>query len=545
VLKAGGAYLPIDPELPAERLAYVLEDAKVRHAIADEALAGRLERPGIDVVRPGREAARIAAHAALPPPGAPRPRDPAYAIYTSGSSGRPKGVVVPHEAVVRLVCGTDYVDLGRDDVVAQLANPAFDASTFEFWGTLLNGARLVPIPKATAVAPRALAAAIARERITTLFVTTALFDAVAREVPAAFAPCRTVLFGGEAAAPRRVADVLRAGAPGRLLHVYGPTETTTFATWHEVRAVPENATTVPIGRAIANAEVYVLREDGEPAAPGEPGEIGIAGSGLALGYLGAREGDAGRFVEARVGDLPVRRLYRTGDRARVSDDGTIEFLGRVDGQVKVRGHRIELAEIEDAIARQPGVRAAVAVVRGDASDTRRIVAFVVPENPSAPPPEGLRRDLRRLLPTWMLPAEIAWIPALPLNANGKVDRKSLPSVDASLAANVGLRVAPRDRLESELVRHWEAVLGRTGIGVFDHFFDLGGHSLLVAQAHSRLQELLGREVPIVDLFRFPTIHQLAAHLADHGGSAAPATAAQQGQERGQGQQQREEEAGER
>jgi len=519
VLKAGGAYLPIDPELPAERLAYVLEDAKVAHAIADEAMAARLARPGIDVVRPEREAERIAAHAALPPPATSRPRDPAYAIYTSGSSGRPKGVVVPHEAVVRLVCGTDYVELGPDDVVAQLANPAFDASTFEFWGALLNGARLAPIPKATAIAPRALGATIAQERITTLFVTTALFDAVAREVPAVFAPCRTVLFGGEAAAPRRVADVLRAGAPRRLLHVYGPTETTTFATWQEVRTVPENATTVPIGRAIANAEVYVLREDGEPAAPGEPGEICIAGAGLALRYLGAPEGGAPRFVEARIGDLPARRLYRTGDRARLSDEGAIEFLGRADGQVKVRGHRIELAEVEDAIARQPGVRAAAAVLRGDTSDTRRIVAFVVPANPSAPPPEGLRRDLRRLLPAWMLPAEIAWLPALPLNANGKVDRKSLPSVDGSWVANTGLRVPPRDRLESELVRHWEAMLGRTDIGVFDHFFDLGGHSLLAARMADDYERRTGIRVPLTALFVDDTVAGLARAIREESLSA--------------------------
>lgn len=509
VLKAGGAYLPIDPDLPAGRLGQMLETANVVHAIADEAMATRLARPGIDVVRPERETERIAAHAASAPPGAARPRDPAYAIYTSGSTGRPKGVVVPHEAVVRLVRGTDYVQIGPDDTVAQLANPAFDASTFEIWGALLNGARLVPIPKATAIAPRAFAAAIARERITTLFVTTALFDAIARETPTAFAPCRTVLFGGEAVTPRRVADVLRAGPPGRLLHVYGPTEATTFATWQDVRSVPENAAAVPIGRAIANAEVYVLRPDGEPAAPGEPGEIGIAGTGLALRYLGASEREDARFVVARVGGQPPRRLYLTGDRARWRVDGAIEFLGRDDGQVKVRGVRIELREVEDAIARHPGVREVAATLHGDTSDTRRIVAYVVAANPSAPPPADLRRTLRQVLPTPMLPAEIVWIPGLPLNASGKVDRRALPSVDASPVATSGIPVPPRDPLETDLVRRFEAALGRRGIGIHDRFFELGGHSLLAARFADDYERETGIRLPLTAMFVDDSVAGLA------------------------------------
>ena len=509
VLKAGAAYLPIDAEAPAERLALVLASASVTHAIADDAIAPRLARPGLDVLCPSREAVQIGARAAVAPTGAPSPRDPAYVIYTSGSTGRPKGVVVPHEAVVRLVCNTDYVRLGPTDVVAHLANPAFDASTFEIWGALLNGARLAPIPKATAIAPRALADEIARQRVTTLFVTTALFEAVAREAPDAFSGCRTVLFGGEAATPSRVARVLRSKPPARLLHVYGPTETTTFATWHEVREVPDRVATVPIGRAIANAEVFVLRADGEPAAPGEPGEIVIGGAGLALGYLGASDRDAARFVVAPVGDLPARRLYRTGDRARCRDDGTIEFLGRADGQVKVRGHRIELAEIEAAIAREPGVRDVAAILAGEASDTRRIVAYVVPADPSAPPPAGLRRALRLRLPPAMLPSEIVWIPSLPLSANGKVDRKALPSVGAAPVASTGARVPPRDPLEADLVRRYEDALGRRGIGIHDGFFDLGGHSLLAARMADDYESETGVRLPLTALFVDDTV----AHLA--------------------------------
>ncbi|MFI4925908.1 MAG: amino acid adenylation domain-containing protein, partial [Vicinamibacteria bacterium] len=444
VLKCGAAYVPIDTALPDARLGHMLADARVAHAIVDDATAYKLQRDGIDVVRPDAEAAKIAAHAPTGPDTAIDAEAPAYAIYTSGSTGRPKGVIVPHRAIVSLVVDNDFAPLGPDDVVAQMAPPAFDASTFEIWGPLLNGASIAPIAKATAMSPRALAAALDKERVTTLFLTTALFDAVAREMPAAFASCRTVLFGGEAADPRRVHAVLGAGAPARLVHVYGPTETTTFATFHEVRAVDARALTVPIGRAIARAEAFVLRPDGEPCAPGEPGEIAIGGRGVALGYLNPTEADASRFVVAPVGDLPPRRLYRTGDRARCDEDGTITFLGRRDEQVKVLGHRIELGEVEAAIARHPGVRAVACVLRGDASDTRRIAAYVVPANPAAAPPDDLRKMLRGVLPTAMLPTEIAWVPSLPLNASGKLDRRALPAIREPGAPRADVRVPPRD-----------------------------------------------------------------------------------------------------
>ena len=308
VLKAGAAYLPIDPDAPPERVAFMLADAKVAHVIADDGLATMFAPSDACVIRPERDAARIAARAADATEAAARPDDPAYVIYTSGSTGTPKGVVVPHRAVLRLVCGTDCAQLGPEDTVAQMANPAFDASTFEFWGALLNGARIVPIAKTTAIAPRALAAAIAGEGVTALFLTTALFNIVAGEAPDAFRACRYVLFGGEAVEPGRVDAVLRAGPPRHLLHVYGPTEATTFATWHEVRGVAPNAATIPIGRPLANTEAYLLRPDFELAAPGEPGEICIGGPALALGYLNPSAQSADRFVERAVAHLPPRRL---------------------------------------------------------------------------------------------------------------------------------------------------------------------------------------------------------------------------------------------
>ena len=514
VLKAGGAYVPIDAELPAERLAYMMRDARIAHVVADEPVAARLAGPGVRAIVPAREAARLAALPGDAPEDAGAADDAAYVIYTSGSSGAPKGVVVPHRAVLRLACETDYVALGDDDRVAQLANPAFDASTFEFWAALLNGASIVPIAKTTAIAPRAFAQALEDGRVTTVFVTTALFNAVAREAPAAFGRCRTVLFGGEAVEPRWVREVLRAGPPGRLLHVYGPTESTTFATWHEIRDVPEGAVTIPIGQPIANTEAFVLRADGEPAAPGEPGELAIGGPGLAIGYLGRPELTAERFVRRAIAPLPERRVYRTGDRVRRRDDGAIEFLGRLDRQVKVRGHRIELDEIEAALARMPQVREAVVMVRGETSDTRRIVAWLVPADPAAPPPSNLLRELRRTLPEFMLPGAIVWLPALPLNANGKVDRRGLPSPADGARPGDGMRVPPRDMFEGLLARIWEEVLGVTGVGAFDHFFEIGGHSLLAARLVDAVERETGLELPLTSMFGDDTLAGMARALGE-------------------------------
>ena len=514
VLKAGAAYLPIDLELPAGRIAFMLKDAGVAHAIADDVAATRFTAPGLNVLCPDTDTKRIAALPADAPSVEVGPGDPAYVLYTSGSTGSPKGVVVPHRAVLRLVCDSDFETLGPGDAVGQAANPAFDASTFEFWGPLANGARIVPIAKSTVLSPRSLAATLAAEKVTSMFLTSALFHAVAREVPDAFRTMRTMIFGGEAVEPRWVREVLRAGPPARLLNGYGPTETTTFATWHQVRELPDRAQSVPIGRPIANTEAYVLRPDGELAAPGEPGELWIGGPGVALGYLARPELTAERFVERTIAPLPPRRLYASGDRVRLRDDLAIEYLGRRDRQVKVRGHRIELDEVEGMLLRVPAVREAVVDVRGETTDTRQVVAWLVLRDPSAPPPDNLLRELRRSLPEFMVPSAIVWMPALPLNASGKIDRKALPPPSDALRPLGGANIAARSPLESVLVRIWEDLLDVRPISVYDHFFEIGGHSLLAARLVDTIDREFGHTIPLTAMFVDDTIDGLARMLQE-------------------------------
>ena len=510
-LKAGCVYVPLDPAHPRERLAAVLGDADAAAVITAGTVARTLAVPPAVTARP-----IITLDATEPDTVDERPDPPlaaegeglAQIIYTSGSTGVPKGVAITHRAIARLVCGTDYAQLGADDVVAHVSNPAFDAATFEVFGALVNGGRLVVIPRETVLSPSALAAELERIGISTLFVTTALFNQMARDAPAAFRFCRQVLFGGEAVEPRWVKAVLEEGGPRRLLHVYGPTEATTFATWYEVRAVAADASTVPIGRPIANTEVYVLDRHGEPVPVGVPGEICIGGPGLAAGYFRQPQLTAERFVPHPFDLAAEARLYRTGDRARYRPDGAIEFLGRFDRQVKIRGHRIEPAEIEASLLRVPGIREAVVLVHGNTSDTRQLTGYVVMEPGAQLTAVDLYGELRRSMPGYMVPAQIYIVPSLPLTPNGKIDRHALPNPgDAAPRANQ--RVGPRDPLEHTLALIWEELLGRSDIGVHDSFFDVGGHSLLAAQLMDAIERACGHAIPLTTLFTDSTIEQLA------------------------------------
>jgi amino acid adenylation domain-containing protein len=507
ILKAGGAYLPLDPAYPTERLAFMLEDAGAPLLLTDDpGRTGALERAvPILVLDPSWSAW------ADQPTSDPAPQatgeDLAYVMYTSGSTGTPKGVCIPQRAISRLVVNADYVALRADDVVAQASNASFDAATFEIWGALLCGARLVVVPRETLLAGDALAGAIEGQGITTLFLTTALFNELARLAPPALRRLRHLLFGGEAVDPRAVRRVLAEAPPGRLLHVYGPTETTTFATWQLVTAVPEGATTVPIGRPLANTTAYVLDPHRRAVPIGVPGELYLGGPGVALGYLDRPELTAEKFVPDPFSPEPSARLYRTGDLVRTRADGAIEFLGRLDQQVKLRGFRIELGEIEAALSSHPAVRDAVVAVHEDELGTRRLVAYVVPGREPLPV-DDLRAALGARLPDYMVPAAFVALGALPLTVNGKLDRRALPAPSFARPDDGPRDDAPRTATEKILAGIWAQVLGLDEVGIHESFFDLGGDSILSMQVVARARNA-GLDVHPTHLFTYDSIAELA------------------------------------
>ena len=522
ILKAGGAYVPLDPSYPGERLALMLEDTGAPVLLTQERLLDRL--PELPVRKLCLDAAReaIAAESDEAPRSEAGPDSLAYVIYTSGSTGTPKGVAVTHRAIARLVCTTDYVSLQASDVIAQASTCSFDAATFEIWGALLHGARLVGLGKEVMLSSAELARRIAEDGITALFITTALFNQVAREAPSAFARLDCLLFGGEAADPQRVRAVLQAGSPRRLLHVYGPTETTTFATWHQVADVPEGATTVPIGRPIANTRAYVLDPRRQMVPPGVVGELYIGGPGVARGYLNRPELTEERFLPDPFSGEPGARMYRTGDLCRWLPGGVLEFVGRTDHQVKIRGFRIELGEIESALGQHLSVRDVVVLAREDSPADKRLVAYLVPKEAPLPADGELRSYLQRSLPEHMIPTAFVGLPELPLSPNGKVDRKALPAPAGQRPEQGQAFVAPRTSAEAALARVWAEVLRLDHVGVFDNFFALGGDSILAIQVISKAQQA-GLSLSVRQFFQ----HQTIASLADVA-VAAPSPSVEQG-----------------
>ncbi|MGW6258070.1 amino acid adenylation domain-containing protein [Streptomyces sp. NPDC055085] len=510
VVLAGGAYLPLDAGHPDTRLAYMVADSGACLVLADRDLAFGSEVPVLQF----RELSVLSAGPADLRP--PHPEQQACVLYTSGSTGRPKGVAIAHRGIVRLVCETDYLDWSPSDVVAQVANTSFDAATFEIWGALLNGARLVGVPKHEVLAPAALRARIAADGITTMLLTTAVFHRWADADPGMFAPLRTLFFGGESADARRV-NAVRAAAPGvRLVNAYGPTEGTTIASRHDI-GTPTTDSGVPIGRPITGTVLHVLDRHGREAGIGVPGELHIGGPGLARGYAGRPGMTAERFVPSPFGD--GERLYRTGDITRWREDGELEYLGRADGQVKIRGVRIEPDEIASELRRCPGVREAVVTVKGE-GDRTALAAYLVPANGKRAEPRALRSFLAKRLPTAMVPTWYVTLDELPMTPNGKSDLKALPEPSARDGALSGAGVPPRGATEKLVARVWSELLGPTGISADDDFFALGGNSLLAAQVVARVAGELGVVLGLRDLFVAPTVSGFARRAAAAGSAGA-------------------------
>ncbi|MEO1728603.1 MAG: amino acid adenylation domain-containing protein, partial [Bacteroidota bacterium] len=521
IAKAGAAYVPLDPTYPASRLAFMAEDAQIElvlttgsvEAIAEELPVHRLLMEDVDSV-----AGSGTSHSTQPKGSS---LNLAYMTYTSGSTGRPKGVMVPHQAVARLVRETDYIDLLPDDVVAHASSTTFDAATFEVWGALLTGARLHILSEESVLSSEEFAHALRAHSISTLFLTTALFNQHSIQQPGLFSTLRHVLTGGERADDQRIRDVLANDGPGRLLNVYGPTETTTFATWHEVDSSSE-LRAVPIGLPLANTTAYVLSPTLELLPPGVPGELFIGGPGVARGYAGRSALTAERFLPDPFGAVRGGRLYRTGDRVRRRRDGALEFLGRIDRQVKLRGFRVEPGEVEAALRAVEGVAEAAVEVRTGAGGTAALIGYaslrsaeVAAEALSSPEAlteaEAQLRDALALsLPSYLVPTRIVVMEALPKTPNGKLDRRALPTPAAVAVAGR----APTAGLEAEVAGVWEAVLGREVPSRSASFFELGGHSLLAMQVLSRVRELHGVSVGVRALFEAPTLAGFTERVAE-------------------------------
>ena len=516
ILKAGGYYLPLDTSYPPERIEFMARDAAAPLVLVHKRLSLDISFAGQTVCL-DRDAGKIARESTVNPENLNRPEDPAYVIYTSGSTGIPKGICIPHRAINRLVFNTNYVQFGPTERIAQISNASFDAATFEIWGSLLLGGQLIGFEKETILSPKALAAALREKKITSLFLTVALFNQVAAEIPDAFSSVKNLLVGGDALEPAAIRRVLQHGPPARLLNGYGPTECTTFALWHLIEKVEDWETHVPIGKPLSNTQIYILDPNREPTPVGVPGELYLGGDGLAIGYLNRPELNAEKFVANPFSENPQSRLYRTGDLARFREDGVVEFLGRTDDQVKIRGFRIELGEIEAVLSGQTEVRETAVMVRQDVPGEKRIVAYLVLAAGVAAPPSW-KEKLRQKLPDYMIPSAFVVLPKLPLTPNGKVDRRALPAPEA--VREDASRSLPRNNIELRLVKLWEKVLNVPRIGIFDNFFELGGHSLLAVRLFAEIEGAFGKTIGISTLFQAPTIETLARVISS-GAYSAP------------------------
>ncbi len=496
VLTAGAAYVPLDASYPVKRLGDMIETAGIRLIIG--ATPAELAVPVIELPRPDAEGGSTAARGTTAAAGTGE--DPAYVMFTSGSTGVPKAVVIPHRAIVRLVRGVDYVSMTARERWLHCSSPSFDASTLELWAPLLNGGSLVVLPGMPTAAD--LGNVMRRFGVTSSFLTTGLFNLVVDTDVEALRPLRQLVIGGEAASASHMRKALR--VVPTVVNGYGPTENTTFTSSYVTREAALVPTPVPIGRPIPGSTVHVVDAYLREMPPGAVGEIVTGGHGLAIGYANAPALTAERFVPNPFGP-PGSRLYRTGDFGKVDADGLIHFAGRVDDQVKVRGFRIELGAIEHALLTHPGVSQAVVAVHADPSGDRRLVGYTV----GTAQPAALTEHLRGHLPSHMIPGQWIALDAMPLGPTGKVDRGALPAPTTGATGPQSAAGAAQDLL----IAWYTELLGLTGVSEDTDFFAVGGHSLFAARLVGRVKATFGVELSLSVVFENPRIAELATVVA--------------------------------
>ncbi|MCM3126807.1 non-ribosomal peptide synthetase [Paenibacillus provencensis] len=513
ILKAGAAYVPLDPALPEHRIEYILKDSGARFVVSTSGNA--YDQEGIthiaysDLLSQGKvasELTRTTDRRSI------APEDIAYVMYTSGSTGQPKGVLTTHRNVVKISINNGFAELGKEDRMLQLSNYAFDGSTYEIFGALLNGASLHIITKDELLNAATLASIMEEQRITSAFMTTSLFNMMVDYDVTCFKHVNKLFFGGETASIQHVDKALDYLGEGRIFNAYGPTETTVFATTYPITNDLKQKSNVPIGRPIHNTSLYVRNAWGHEQPVGMPGELFIGGDGVAAGYLNNTSMTTERFIPnpQEQGKL----MYRTGDLVRWSCEGELEYLGRMDGQVKVRGNRVETGEIESMLISNPAINQAVVVPVADTQGTVSLSAYVVCHESSIDKEaerilySEWREWLKRRLPDYMIPSTFMIIEAIPLTTNGKVDRSKLP--EPVLLSHMTNKEQPENNIEVQLQKFWSEVLGVEGPGMLEHFFDLGGHSLKAMQLSVKVQHEFGINLNLQDIFLYPTIREQAS-----------------------------------
>lgn len=525
VLKSGSAYVPLDPNYPSARLRFILEDCGAKILIANYELLAKIDQQRLEHIVCLSSYSSWEDYEAYSGENindveiSISPNDLAYVMYTSGTTGRPKGVLVEHKNVVSLVSDDNVVDMDHTSVVGHSSSISFDAATFEIWATLSRGARLVYISKEILLNTVALGALLKERKVQILFLTTSLFNKIAFEDPSSLSSLTFLLTGGEAANYDAIQKVLEHSESITAVNVYGPTETTTFATYAHFNRGYQSKN-VSIGKPMANMEVYVL-SNGEFVATGGVGELFIGGDGVSRGYLGDKELTEKKFSTVCNANLTERRLYATGDMVRWLPDGQLQYIERKDNQVKVRGFRIELSEIEHQLLTLEEIQESKVVVLSDENTEKKLVAYLVKcnKNPNTEVVSSVEKNLRKIcrsyllknLPDYMVPSAYVIVDRLPLTENGKIDEAALPEPKDCDYYKENYE-APKHKLEKQLCKIWEDLLGLNKVGVKENFFDVGGNSLLIMQLQNKIASVTGYKASISDLFAFPTVLELTRHI---------------------------------